>query len=134
MALVSIYGTPPEVMRRYTIENTIMVSQTVGIYVESGQAALEATFWGVDEWANDANTGGPGSLDGGTLVYTGNPLFVDAEQDDFHVLAESPAIDKGIDTWTASDMDGQPRPQDNADIGADEYWEMLSVYLPLVVK
>jgi hypothetical protein len=43
-------------------------------------------------------------------------------------------IGKGIDTWTAIDMDGQCRPAGATDIGADEYGRMVAVYLPLVSK
>jgi parallel beta-helix repeat protein len=118
----------------YTIENTIVVSQTVGVYVESGNASLEATFWGAGDWANDADTGGPGAIDTGTKNYDGDPAFVDPANDDYHITAESPVIDKGIDTWISIDMDGQPRPAGDTDIGADEYAQTVMVFLPLTLK
>jgi parallel beta-helix repeat protein len=118
----------------YTVTNTIVVSQTVGVYVESGNAALEATFWGADGWANDADTDGPGTIVTGTLNYTGNPAFVDRANDDYHIASDSPVIDKGIDTWASTDMDGQPRPQGATDIGADEYLDLVYVFLPAVLK
>lgn len=46
----------------YQIENTIVVDQIVGIYVQRGSANLEATFWGVNNLAKVANTGGSGRL------------------------------------------------------------------------
>ena len=64
----------------YTIENSIVVSQTVGIYVQSGSASLEATFWGDGDWANDADTGGSGTIDPGTLTYQGDPGFVNPDE------------------------------------------------------
>ena len=118
----------------YTIENTIMVKQTVGVYVESGIASLEATFWGSGDWVNDANTGGPGTINLGTKTYQGDPGFVDPDDDDYHITENSPVIDKGIDTWTSTDMDGQSRPSGETDIGADEYGQSMMVYLPLLLK
>ena len=69
----------------YTIENSIVVSQTVGIYVQSGAASLEATFWGAGDWVNGANTGGAGTIGLGTATYSGNPRFVDPAHDDYHM-------------------------------------------------
>jgi parallel beta-helix repeat protein len=118
----------------YAIENTIMVKQTVGVYVESGTAALEATFWGSDTWANDADTGGAGTINLGTKSYQGDPSFVDPENDDYHITENSPVIDKGIDTWITTDMDAQSRSQGETDIGADEYGQLIMLYLPLVSR
>lgn len=53
-----------------------------------------------------------------------DPLFVDAEDYDFHLKADSPCINAGIDTSSvvARDRDGVVRPQGRAvDIGAYEY-------------
>ena len=118
----------------YTIENSIVVSQTVGVYVQSGSATLEATFWAAGDWSNDADTGGSGSIDSGTLIYQGDPGFVNPANHDYHIAAGSPVIDKGIDTWISVDMDGWSRTGGETDIGADEYVDTLKVYLPLVVK
>jgi ribosomal protein L40E len=83
----------------------ILIDHT-GIYVESGNASIEATCWGDGDWANDANTGGPTAIYTGTLNYAGDPAFVDPDSDDYHLMAGSPAIDKGIpgspSTWTDS--------------------------------
>jgi len=118
----------------YAIENTIMVKQTVGVYVESGSASLEATFWGSSAWANDANTGGSGTIDLGTFTYQGDPSFVDSANNDYHITENSPVIDKGIDTWVTNDMDGQSRPAGETDIGADEYGQLSLIYLPLLLR
>ena len=85
---------------------------------------------GNGDWANDANTSGPGSINPGTNIYQGDPAFVDSENDDYHILENSPVIDKGIDTWISTDMDGQSRPSGETDIGADEYGEYSMIYLP----
>jgi hypothetical protein len=51
-----------------------------------------------------------------------DPLFVSAEQADFHLLAGSPAIDRGVDNGLSFDLDGAPRPQGAAiDLGAYEH-------------
>jgi parallel beta-helix repeat protein len=118
----------------YSIENTIVVSQAVGIYVESGNASMEATFWGSGDWANDVPTAGPGGIYTGTQNYEGAPAFVNPDLDDYHIMATFPAIDKGVDTWTTVDLDGQSRPSGETDIGADEYWLTLKVFLPLIQK
>ncbi len=131
---IGLYLRDPTGTGEYQIENTIVVDQTVGIYIQSGSANLEATFWGVDNWANDANTGGSGTIDTGTFVYQGDPRFADPENDDYHILENSPVIDKGIDTWISTDMDGQYRVMGESDIGADEYGQSLFTYLPLMLK
>lgn len=51
----------------------------------------------------------------------GDPLFVDAENGDFHLQSGSPCIDAGTDVGIAEDMDGVSMPQGNhPDIGAFE--------------
>jgi hypothetical protein len=117
----------------YTIANTIMVKQTIGFFVESGTAALEATFWGSGDWANDADTAGSGTIHLGSITYLGNPSFSNPENNNFHITENSPVIDKGIDTWAITDMDNQSRPAGETDIGADEFGQIIIV-LPLVIR
>ena len=69
---------------------------------------------------------------GGRENITSNPLFVDPENGDFHLLPDSPCIDAGkfIEGLT-TDFEGEPRPMDGVnevrgdgsdfDIGADEF-------------
>jgi hypothetical protein len=104
----------------YDIVDSIVVGQAVGVYVESGSASIESTLWGSGTWANDADTGGGGTIDTGTNNYYGDPVFVDTANDDYHIQKTSPAIDKGVDTWIAIDMDNQSRPAGETDLGADE--------------
>lgn len=53
---------------------------------------------------------------------SGDPLFVDPANGDFHLQAGSPCIDAGTDVSIAEDADGTSMPQGAApDIGAFEY-------------
>jgi parallel beta-helix repeat protein len=61
------------------LTNTILVSHTVGIFVEAGNAAaLEATLWGAGAWANGTDWSGTGSITTGTVNIHGEPAFVKA--------------------------------------------------------
>ncbi len=59
----------------------------------------------------------------GSNYVIGDPKFVDATSNDFHLLSTSPATDKGSPTAAPSfDFDGNSRPRGNGyDIGAFEY-------------
>ena len=63
-----------------------------------------------------------GSVLGGSHNVVGDPKFVDAAHDDYHLKADSAAIDAGTDLGIAIDVDGDPRPTGAGfDIGFDEY-------------
>ena len=57
----------------------------------------------------------------GSDFVEGNPLFVNPSQADFHLQADSPAVDRGsaVDA-PADDYDGSARPQDGDQSGAAE--------------
>ncbi len=61
-------------------------------------------------------------------------VLSDPQNDDYHITENSPVIDKGIDTWTSIDMDGQARPSGESDLGADEYGQFIPVYLPMLSR
>jgi len=104
------------------LDNTILVSHTVGLTITAGNAAtLAGTLWGSGSWANQANWGGAGSVTTGTVNVQGDPGFVDPASGNYHIAPESAAVDAGIASEVLTDMDGDPRPAAfGFDIGADE--------------
>ena len=119
-----------------TLTNTIVASQTVGVYAEGGDVSLTATLWGDGDWDNGDDWGGGGNIVTGTLNYWGDPLFVGGG--DYHLTANSPARDRGVDAGVTDDLDGETRPHPDTgipDLGADEYHsDDFHIYLPLVSK
>ena len=71
---------------------------------------------------------------GGTGNIDGDPCFVDADANDFHLDANSPCIDSGDPGFEAdaneTDIDGEERViNERVDMGADEfYWSVADVY------
>ena len=117
--------------------NTILVDQTVGINVQSGSTAtLEATLWGSGAWANGTDWTGGGTI-GTTVNLWGDPDFVDPDAGDYHIGPNSDAIDQGLDAGVTNDIDYHPRPYQEPDIGADEYWPpgaLKFIYLPIIIR
>ena len=104
------------------LNDTILVSHTVGITVTAGNTAmLEGTLWGSGAWANGADWGGAGTIVTGTVNVWGKPGFVDPDSGDYHITAASAAVDAGVDAGVTTDVDGHHRPYGSApDLGADE--------------
>jgi parallel beta-helix repeat protein len=104
------------------LTNTILVSQTIGIYVVSNNTTtLEATLWGGGAWANGDDWDGFGQVVTSTDLY-GNPAFADADSGDYHITFGSAARDAGVAAGASEDIDGDSRLFDaQPDIGADEY-------------
>jgi hypothetical protein len=108
------------------LTNTILVSQAVGLIVTSGPtntAMLRGVLW----FGNGAQHSGAG-LVSVTSPITANPLF---QADGYHLSAGSPAIDAGIASGIANDIDGDLR-RALPDLGADEFWRRL--LLPTVIR
>lgn len=106
------------------LTNTIIAGHSVGISVTAGSTAtLAATLW----HANDLDRSGAGNLSH-LYDYSSDPTFA---PDGYHLMLGSAAIDRGVDTALATDIDGDLRSRGaGADLGADEF--RLVLYLPLV--
>lgn len=75
------------------------------------------------------------TLDGNQTGTTASMAFVDADNDNYRITADSPAVDAGVTTvYAAFDYYGVARPQgDGVDVGAVEY-EAPSVETPVIVS
>ena len=149
----SVWPPLPPVPSWPSITNTIVASQTVGVYVDStglpypleNRASLDGTLW----WANGSDAAGPGQVVRNHDV-NGNPRFTCTGTlpgclNPYHILTDSAAVDAGVivalslpGTDQFVDIDGQLRPSgEGYDIGADEIVsETYSVWLlpPLSVQ
>ncbi len=121
------------------IGNTIFANHVNGIrnVNATGMArARHLLFYNVTNEQAAGSTAFPGAPSDTTTWITGNPLFVDAANGDYHILPGSAAQDAGNGEagYTYSpDVDGDARPQGaEYDIGADEL--VYALYLPLIVK
>ncbi len=105
-----------------TLTNTILVSQTVGVQTVNGATAvLTATLWGSGAWANGSDTMGS-DIFTGTLNWWEAPAFADPDGGDYHIGADSPARDRGVDAGVLGDIDDDSRFHSlPPDLGADEY-------------
>jgi VCBS repeat-containing protein len=101
--------------RTIWLTNTILVSQTTGIFLlRDNRAIMSNTLW----YGNAANWGGAGTFTH-TGDYTGTPAFVDPDRGDYHIGLGSAAIDRGVNAGVTTDKDGRPR-DTNPDLGAYE--------------
>jgi hypothetical protein len=123
------------------LTNTILISHTLGITVSAGNTAtLEATFWGVGDWANDVDWGGEGIIDIGDINVRGDPGFTCTDGGcpaPYRLGPTSDALDEGVAAGVRNDIDGEPRLYPVPDLGADEYWPpgiLRWVYLPVVLR
>jgi hypothetical protein len=118
---------------RPVLYNTVIVSQTVGVFVSDASSQNLATLYGALWWNNGSN------YEGTVFAFdevTGDPLFVDPANDDYHILDGSAAIDASPDDWLNVDFDFEPR-YGISDLGADEYWApgaLKRMFIPLVAK
>jgi hypothetical protein len=114
-----------------TLRNSILASQSTGIIAAGNStASVDGILW----YANTTNSGGDGTVDVSHAT-TGNPAFM---PDGYHILAGSAAKDAGIDAKIGDDIDGETRPYQIADLGADEYWPpetpSWTIFLPLTLN
>lgn len=124
--IISWYGNPSIL----TFNNTIIVSQTVGISVSTNcQATLNGILW----FDNLQNTGGVGTITKSN-EHSGNPNFT---SDGYHLMSNSSAINAGIPLDLHTDIDSEPRPYQEYDLGADEFWPpgvLIHIYFPLIKR
>jgi hypothetical protein len=117
--------------------DSIQALDQTGIYVHSGaDASLASTLWSSGAWSNDTDLAGDGTINTSNDIW-GDPDFVDPDKYDYHIGPDSDAIDQGVDTGVTSDIDHHPRPYQEPDIGADEYWPpgaLKFIYLPVVTR
>ena len=121
------------------IGNTIFANHVNGIHnvnVTGWARARHLLFYNVTNEQAAGSTGFPGSPSDTTTWITGNPLFVDAANGDYHIQPGSAAQDAGngeAGYYYSPDVDGDARPQGaDYDIGADEL--VYALYLPLIIK
>jgi hypothetical protein len=126
ISIASLYGNNPSV----TLTNTILVSQTMGITVSVGSLVnINGILW----FGNLQNTGGSGVINK-TNEYSGDPFFA---PDGYHLTPNSAAIDMGVPSGTSRDIDLEPRPYQQFDLGVDEYWPLgllRNIYLPSILR
>ena len=96
------------------ITNTLVASQTTGLQ----QAGGTVTAWHTLFYNNTADT--VGAVTNNTPV-SGDPHFAAPANDNYHLGAESAAVDAGLGVGVTTDFDGEARPQGlGYDIGYDE--------------
>ncbi len=111
-----------------TLKDTIVTNHAIGLNRLGGNVSEDYNLF----FGNSINKFG--SITGGTHDVTGDPKFVNAASDNYHLGSGSAAIDAGTDVGVYTDIDGQTRPFDvGYDIGYDEA-VIYPVYLPLVVR
>ncbi len=119
------------------IGNTIFANHINGLYANFATGKARPRYLLFYNVTNDksAGTGGFPGDDESTWT-TGNPLFADAPNGDYHITAGSAAYNTGTNEagfYTTDDIDGDMRPLfGQYDIGADEL--NYSIYLPMIIK
>ncbi|HZY41983.1 MAG TPA: hypothetical protein VFF59_08280 [Anaerolineae bacterium] len=111
------------------IRNMIIANHTIGLQTAGGAINQDYTLF------HGTLTKPLGvSITGGLNNVSGDPQFMDAAHDNYHLTASSVAIDKGMNLGNPIDFDGDLRPFGNGfDIRFDEY-TIHHLYLPLVRK
>jgi uncharacterized repeat protein (TIGR01451 family)/fimbrial isopeptide formation D2 family protein len=106
-------GTGAAISGTVRLTNTIFYSHSVGVNATGGAVYLYNTLW----HSNTVNAGTPISS---ANVY-GDPRFVNPDGVDYHLRGDSAAL--GVGAWAnvAQDADGDARPTNLVDIGADQY-------------
>lgn len=116
------------------ITNTIIASHSIGLLGVGGGVYEDYNLYFGNGIASI------GTIVNGVHSLEGDPAFVDAAGDDYHLGPGSAAIDVGVDTGVVTDVDGDIRPQGNGfDIGFDEWGAeqvptLYHIFLPVLSK
>lgn len=105
---------------RLALTNSIIAGHASAGITATLQSSVshDSTLW----HGNGNNTIGPGTITP-LRDYTGDPAFAAPLSGDYHIAATSAALDRGVATQVAADIEGQSRPNGAAsDLGADEYY------------
>ncbi len=122
-----------------TMVNNIISDHTTGIYIyttSQGSSTNVITASHTLFYGNEYNITGS-SITSENEISGLDPDFVDPEGLNYHLWADSPAIDAGLTiSWLNTDIDGDQRPWPLGgayDIGADEthWWQ---TFTPIIVK
>jgi len=107
--------------------NTIVASQTVGIYAAGETIKNIVNVEGVLWSGNISNTWGSGTFFLSNEA-TGEPVFIDPAGGDYHVGIGSAVLDRGaVVANVTDDVDDQSRPHYGGyDLGADEMWVVVA--------
>jgi hypothetical protein len=111
-----------------TMTNTIVASHTVAI---SASVNSTVTLHGVLWFGNETMISGAGTYIITDMTH-GDPAFTSGG---YRLSASSAAIDSGVPSSIFHDIDLQPRPYIQFDLGADEFWPdgvLRQIYLPII--
>jgi len=101
--------------------NNIISGHNMGVFaMENSTVTMDGTLW----HQNTVDTGGAGTITH-TNDLTGDPLYADAANINYHLTAGSAARDAALASSIVSDLDGQIRPNPDTnlpDLGADEFY------------
>jgi parallel beta-helix repeat protein len=111
------------------LTNNIVTGHAIGI---AGGTGVSVTLSNNDVWGNTTNYDG---VSAGSGDISADPEFVDPDNDDYHLTADSPCVNAGeyID-WLLFDYEGDRRTGSLLDIGADEYGSDYLVFVPAALK
>jgi len=111
-----------------SVTNTIIANHTIGISNTAGTVNQDYNLF----FSNGSNTAG--AVSGGVHSAAGDPKFLNAASDDYHLGPGSAAIDAGANAGVTTDFDGEARPQGSGfDIGFDES-ALHDIFLPLIMR
>jgi hypothetical protein len=108
--------------------NTILVSHTVGVTVTAGSTAtFHSTLWAVG--MGQRTKCGRGRQHRQHRQRNRRPAFSNPILDDYHITLTTTALNNGVTTGIAYDIDDASRSADPPDLGAYEYKPGLLLYI-----